>query len=100
MQKSLFCAFSHPDARLHPQTPLSLLVPGSLKTTYFKKPVRDMSTEWTPGKVLRVSGLTDVCGAVAAAARDFLSTLFGVFVVVVIVAVAVVVVALVTSISR
>lgn len=30
---------------------------GSLKTTYYKKPVRDMSTEWTPGKVLRVSGL-------------------------------------------
>ncbi|CAN0527676.1 unnamed protein product [Ectocarpus sp. 12 AP-2014] len=30
----------------------------SLKTTYFKKPVRDMSTEWTPGKILRVSGWT------------------------------------------
>ncbi|CAM9548484.1 unnamed protein product [Ectocarpus sp. 4 AP-2014] len=27
----------------------------SLKTTYFKKPVRDMSTEWTPGKILRVT---------------------------------------------
>eukprot|EP00752_Nemacystus_decipiens_P004508 g4116.t1 len=27
----------------------------SLKTTYFKKPVRDMSTEWTPGKILKVT---------------------------------------------
>lgn len=36
--------------------PLWLLHLGSLKTTYFKKPVRDMSTEWTPGKILKVSG--------------------------------------------
>ncbi len=28
---------------------------GSLKTTYYKKPVRDMSTEWIPGKILKVS---------------------------------------------
>eukprot|EP00903_Cladosiphon_okamuranus_P009822 g9335.t1 len=27
----------------------------TLKTTYYKKPVRDMSTEWTPGKILKVT---------------------------------------------
>lgn len=27
---------------------------GSLKTTYYKKPVRDMSTSWTPGQILEV----------------------------------------------
>lgn len=39
----------------HTRKLLFCFVLGSLKTTYFKKPVRDMSTEWTPGKVLRVS---------------------------------------------
>lgn len=53
----LLCAF-FPNPILmagpHPQTPLCFVL-DSLKTTYYKKPVRDMSTEWTPGKVLRVS---------------------------------------------
>lgn len=51
------------------RTMFFLVVASSLKTTYFKKPVRDMSTDWTPGKILKVSGLSGIFagGAVATA---------------------------------
>ena len=37
-----------------PPPPFTCFLLDSLKTTYFKKPVRDMSTTWVPGTVLKV----------------------------------------------